>query len=103
MKIFVVDEKNAATGGFANRPPRMSDRLERTRGNPIRQRTMARRSGGSGGGGPIGGGGRRGGGRGGGGGARAPRKEPIKLSGEDLDRELDAYMGSGRHKRISID
>lgn len=29
-----------------------------------------------------------------------PRQQPPKKSAEELDRELDAYMKSGKHPRV---
>uniref|UniRef100_A0A914EMC3 RRM domain-containing protein n=1 Tax=Acrobeloides nanus TaxID=290746 RepID=A0A914EMC3_9BILA len=106
MKIFVVDESSVA-GAIPKQ--RVGDRLARTQNNPIRKRVVGRRSGGGGGGGGgrgLGsgrGGSRRGGGGGGGGGSGPRRAPPTKLSAEELDKELDSYMGSKKHNRISID
>lgn len=81
--IAVVDESGALK-------PRIQDRVRRVAGNPIRQRKLQRRS--SPPGKRLGGGGPRGGGaKGGNSGGGVKLKQ---MTAEELDKELEAYMGS---------
>lgn len=81
MKLFIVDEKDAG----------VRSRLDRIRYNPIRERTMKRRGGDA----PGPSGSSR---------SRLPKPKPAsKLSIDELDRELDSYMKTSQHKRVTAD
>jgi len=101
IKIAVVDESGKLSGAVGGRA-RIQDRIRRVANNPIRRRKENQRASGGGGGG-----GRRGsGGPGGSGGGPRRAGKPTaaapklkKMTTEELDKELEAYMGS-RHPQI---
>jgi len=90
IKIGVVDE----SGSLMAPRGRIQDRIRRVASNPIRRRKAdAPRPSGGRGKGPI-----RGGKGGSGGGGQQPKKT---LTTDELDKELEAYMGS-RHPQITV-
>jgi len=99
IKIGVVDESGNSLAPRA----RIQERIRHVANNPIRRRKAAPASKPVGRRAPAGRGGAKSAGGGGGGGAGGGGAKPEKknLTAEELDKELEAYMGS-RHPQITM-